>query len=161
MRGNGHIRIILLDSIDNEGIRHIQQWIGIIRKLKTDYLTSLSEEEIYKKIYGSMQRTIRRVLIKAGWQGQNRRYTVLAIKQLPMPVPMDLLRKKSLPHLGIAAPTQPAGTMVKNCWLFRAGLCAPLLSQSGLFAARLLCAPSLARGAVTGIGLTPWFLGVP
>ena len=28
------------------------------------------EEEIYKKIYGSMQRTIRRVLIKAGWQGQ-------------------------------------------------------------------------------------------
>jgi len=70
VRGNGHMRIILLDSIDDEGIRYIQQWIGLISKLKTDRLMSLSEEEIYKKIYGSMQRTIRRVLIKAGWQGQ-------------------------------------------------------------------------------------------
>lgn len=60
-----------------------------------------------------------------------------------MPVPMDLLRKKSLPYLGIAAPTQPAGTMVKKLLVIQAGLCAPLLSQSGLFAARLLYVPNL------------------
>ena len=70
VRGNGHMRIILLDNTDGEGIRYIKQWIDMISKLKTDHLMSLSEEEIYKKIYGSMQRTIRRVLIKVGWQGK-------------------------------------------------------------------------------------------
>ena len=64
-----------------------------------------------------------------------------------MPAPMDLLRKKSLPYSGIAVPTQPVDTMVRKSLVIQEGLCAPLLNQSGLFAARLLCPRNLRAGS--------------
>ena len=66
IRGNGERRIILLDNLDDVKIQYIHQWIQAINKLKTDDLISLSETEINRKIYGSMQRVMRNLLMKNG-----------------------------------------------------------------------------------------------
>ena len=70
IRGNGEKRIILLDHLDGEKIGHIQKWLKFIENVKSPELMLLSEVEIHKKIYGSMQRAIRRVLIQENWQGK-------------------------------------------------------------------------------------------
>lgn len=56
----------MLDNLDDVKIQYIHQWIQAINKLKTDDLISLSETEINRKIYGSMQRVMRNLLMKNG-----------------------------------------------------------------------------------------------
>lgn len=68
IRGNGESRTILLDDLDQGGIKHIQEWLKYVGKFKSPVLMRLSESEIYKKIYGNMQRAIRKVFIEADWQ---------------------------------------------------------------------------------------------
>ncbi|GAB1386946.1 hypothetical protein MASR1M59_20940 [Melaminivora sp.] len=70
IRGNGEMRTILLDKLDQSKIKHVQEWLKFINKIKSPELMRLSEGEIRKKVYDSMQRAIRNVLNEADWQGE-------------------------------------------------------------------------------------------
>ena len=64
------LSLVVFNHLDGEKIGHIQKWLKFIENVKSPELMLLSEVEIHKKIYGSMQRAIRRVLIQENWQGK-------------------------------------------------------------------------------------------
>lgn len=70
VRGNGDKRIILLDNLDAQQIEHLRQWIQLVAELKTEELMRLPEAAINRKIYGSLQRAIRSVLVDHEWDGE-------------------------------------------------------------------------------------------
>lgn len=70
IRGNGESRTIVLETLDNRQLTHLQRWLQAIEVLRTNDLDELSEAAINKKVFGSLQRAIRRVLTKAGWIGE-------------------------------------------------------------------------------------------
>lgn len=70
VRGNGDKRIILLDRLNEQQIQHLRQWIKTVNELKSNELINLSEAAINRKIYGSLQRAIRTVLVNAEWNGE-------------------------------------------------------------------------------------------
>ena len=70
IRGNGDIRVILLDNLDKRQIAHLKAWIELVHDLKTDDLMLLSEADINRKIYGSLQRAVRNVLDSHEWGGE-------------------------------------------------------------------------------------------
>ena len=70
IRGNGDKRTILLDTLNERQIQHLQQWIQLVNELKSEELMLLPEAAINRKIYGSLQRAIRSVLSSAEWNGE-------------------------------------------------------------------------------------------
>lgn len=70
IRGNSEKRIILLDNLDREKIKHIEEWLKFISHLKSPELMRMSESEQYKNIYGGMQRAVRSVFGKENWEGE-------------------------------------------------------------------------------------------
>ena len=67
IRGNGEKRIILLDRLSDQKRQHLMQWWQAAQQLISDELMLLTESEINRRIFGSMQRAVRRVLLRAGW----------------------------------------------------------------------------------------------
>jgi len=67
IRGNGEKRIILLDRLSDQKRQHLMQWWQAAQQLISEELMLLTESEINRRIFGSMQRAVRRVLLRAGW----------------------------------------------------------------------------------------------
>jgi len=67
VRGNSDRRIILLDKMSDHHLASVRQWLQAVERMKTDDLLLLSESELNREIFGSMQRAIRRTFTKAGW----------------------------------------------------------------------------------------------
>lgn len=69
VRANGEKRVILLDKLTEIQISYIKRWLKLVSELKSENLVNFSEAEVNKKIYSPLQRSIKCIFLKSGWDG--------------------------------------------------------------------------------------------